>query len=278
MQGFLIMQFKSLFRSGYRLAAVAALAVGATQASADVQTFATFSSISPTKNIRLVNSGTGASRTSDFDIYTTSTATSTSVGATQVNFSFLQKGLSAVISNAVANFTLSAAATANEQAIAAGSTLVQPTISGFMTFTSTQAITLTSPFFATKTFAAGANLLTVTFDGAMSGTKNGSNVNMGGSTEGGNNIVFTSDFLDFSNVNNSDLTTSFSALTAGLGIDTNKSLKSFRATAGGQFSSDPAPLVLNVVPEPVTWVMMVTGFAMLGLAIRRQPRAARLTA
>ena len=55
----------------------------------------------------------------------------------------------------------------------------------------------------------------------------------------------------------------------------NGALRSFRAVAGGSFSSDPAPLAAAaVVPEPSTWAMLLTGFFMVGLSVRR--RAAKV--
>jgi hypothetical protein len=36
--------------------------------------------------------------------------------------------------------------------------------------------------------------------------------------------------------------------------------------------------VLGAVPEPQTWLMMLLGFALVGMAIRRQPRRELVTA
>ena len=257
----------------------AALLLSATPAAADVLTFATFSSISPIKNIRFVNSGTAANRTDDAQIYTTSTATANSVGATKVHFSFLQTGLSSFINNVVADYTLTASVAKGNKALASGGYVIQPIVTGIMTFKSTSVITLASPYFAPTTLAAGANLLTVSFTTGMAGSKNGSTSTLSGSTEGDSLVEFTSDFLDFNNVTNADLSTTFSAMSTLLQVSNsgNLSVSSFRATAGGQFSSDPAPIVVGVIPEPVSWVMMVAGFAMLGIAVRRQPRTVLIT-
>lgn len=87
--------------------------------------------------------------------------------------------------------------------------------------------------------------------------------------ERGNAVTFTSDFLDFSIINNADLASSFTALSNVLKVDTNMSLSSFRATAGGQFSADPAPTVVGFVPEPATWaMMMMIGFGLTGSSLR----------
>jgi hypothetical protein len=257
----------------------AALLLSASPATADVQTFATFTSISPIKNIRFVNSGTSPSRIEDAQIYTTSTATADSAGATKVYFSFLQTGLSTFINNVVADYTLTAAVAKGDTASVAVGYVIQPIVTGTMTFKSTTPITLESPYFAPTTFAAGAQLLTVTFNTGMIGSRNGSTSTLSGSTEGGSVVEFTSDFLDFDDVTNADLSATFSAMSTLLQVNStgNRSVSSFRATAGGQFSSDPAPMVVGIVPEPVSWVMMVAGFAMLGIAVRRQSRNVPLT-
>jgi len=255
-----------------------ALLLSATPAAADVLTFATFSSITPIKNIRFVNSGTATSRTTDAQIYTTSTAGATSVGATQVHFSFLQTGLSSFITNVVADYTLNATVERGDTALSVSGYVIQPIVTGTMSFKSTSAITLMSPYFAPTTFQAGANLLTVTFSTGLAGTRNSSSSTLSGSTGGGALVEFTSDFLNFDDVDDADLSTTFSAMTSPLQIlnPGNRSLTSFRATAGGQFSSDPAPMVLGIVPEPASWVMMVVGFGMLGIAVRRHPQVARI--
>jgi hypothetical protein len=273
-----IMRLVSFAKLAPALICTAALLLSATPAVADVETFATFTSITPIKNIRFVNSGTSASRTTNAQVYTTSSATANAPGTAKVYFSFLQDGLSSFINNVVADYTLTATVARGQSAGEFGSVLIQPLISGTMTFRSTSVITLTSPYFHTTTYQAGANLLTVEFGTSMTGNRNGSTTTLSGSTAAGNAIAFSSDFLDFSNVSNADLSTTFSALSNLLQINAstaNSSLSTFRATAGGQFSSDPAPLVLDVLPEPLSWVMMVTGFAMLGTAIRHQQRRAR---
>lgn len=257
-----------------------AFLLSATPAAADIETFATFSSITPIKNIRFVNSGTSAGRTTDAQVYTTSSATANTPGTAKVYFSFLQTGLSTFINNVIADYTLTASVAKGDFAGTLGNQLVQPLVSGTMTFRSTSVITLGNPYFQTTTYNAGANLLTVNFGVAMSGSKNGSTATLSGSTDSDEYVEFTSDFLDFSNVSNADLSATFNALSNKLQVVAspgNKSISTFRATAGGQFSSDPAPVVLNVLPEPLSWVMMLTGFAMLGTAVRQQQRRARRT-
>ena len=90
-------------------------------------------------------------------------------------------------------------------------------------------------------------------------------------------MTFTSDFLDFTPTIERDLSISLSSILPSLSASTgaNKALKSFKAVAGGQFSSDPAPLIngLVVVPEPGVWMMMIAGFGLVGVSARRRGRA-----
>ena len=259
----------------------AALFLSAPPATADVLTFATFTSVSPIKNIRFVNSGTSPSRVDDAQIYTTSTATADSAGATKVYFSFLQTGLSSFVNNVVADYTLTASVAKGDTASSFAGYVIQPIVSGTMSFKSTSAIFLTGPDFTTTTIPAGANLLTVKFVTGILGNKNGTNSTLSGSTASDAFVEFTSDFLNFDDVTNADISTTFSAMSNQLQIASaaasgNNSVSSFRATAGGQFSSDPAPIVMGLVPEPVSWVMMITGFTMLGIAIRNRARTVPL--
>lgn len=256
------------------LLSASALVLAVVPAKAQIATFATFASINSTKNIQFQNEGTSDTRSNDALLFTTPSGSATNLGSTQVSFSFLQPGLSSYVNNVVANFTMSAAVAKNDTVDAFGNALFQPILSGSMSFTTTTAITVTSPYFSTHTYAPGANLLTVVFDGSLYGTRNGSTANLGGSTLGGNNLLFTSDFLDFSNVVNADLAAAFTALNSGLKVGSNGSLASFRATGGGQFSADPVPNIIGMIPEPASWAMMIAGFGMLGVAARRHAKAA----
>jgi hypothetical protein len=240
-------------------------------AHADISTFATFTSIGQAKNVSLVNSGASTGAT----LYSTSTGTATGPGTVKVRFGFLQDGLSDFVSNVVADYTLNGTIVA--PATAEGSFLYQPVFSGTMSFKSTTAITLTGPLFATKTFEAGANLLTVKFNGAISGNANGSTANFNGSTGAENTVLFTSDFLDFSNVTERDYANTLNAITPRLSLGTNGSFNSFRASIGGSFSSDPAPVLVGTVPEPASWALMITGFMMLGTALRQSRKNGQFT-
>lgn len=226
------------------------------------------------KDISLVNSGTSASRTENAVIYSTALPTDTSAGFARVKFSFVQDGLKDFVTDIVADYYLYATISTGSSLTTAGSTLIQPVFSGVMSFKTTLDITVTAPNFVTKTYAAGSNLLSIAFSSTIVGGKNGSTANLSSSSGAGDQIVFTSDFLDFSNVVDTDFSTAFSAVGPTLTQGANGSLNSFRASAGGQFSSDPMPLLVGTIPEPASWALMVSGFMMLGAALRRSRRTA----
>jgi len=237
-------------------------------AQAEIATFATFSSIEQTKNVSLVNLGVG--ETNRAALYSTRTDVADQFGSVQVRFNFLQSGLSDFVTNVVADFSLNGVIT--QPSLSQSSYVYQPLLIGTMSFISTTDITLTGRLFETKTFAAGANLLTVDFNGVISGPLMGSTATFEGSTGASNTVAFTSDFLDFSNVNEMDYAATLSAITPRLTLGTNGSLNSFRASIGGSFSSDPAPVLVGTIPEPAGWALMITGFMMLGVAIRQGRR------
>ena len=257
------------------LATIALAAASATPAAAVVTTFATFSALTTAHNFRLVNSGnsTAKTRTTDATLYTVSTAKGTAPGATLVRFSFLETPLAAFVTDATAAFTYNATIARGTSAFVNGSNIEQDGITGSFSFITTKAITVTGPKFVPHTYAAGSNLLSGTFtDAVLFG--GGSSAATDASTQNGNNVTFTSDFLDFSKTVNRDRGLTLTSIAPLLGIHagSNKALNSFYATAGGQFSSDPAPIVngLAVVPEPGVWVLMIAGFGLVGMSARRR--------
>lgn len=254
-----------------------AVALAWTTPASAVVTFATFSAPTTAANFRFVNSGNATNRTNDATLYSTSTATGTAPGAAIVNFSFLQPQFADYVTNIKAAFTYSATVTKGTPAVSAYGALVQQGISGSFSFLTTAAITVTGPFFETHTYAAGSNLLSGSFsDAALFGS--GSSAGASSSTSGGSVVTFTSDFLDFSNTVDRDRGFTLTSIAPILTMHTgaNHALNSFRASAGGQFSADPAPLVngLSPVPETASWAMMFVGFGGLGYALRRRPKQA----
>lgn len=244
-------------------AAAAALAL-ASPAAAVVITFASFSPIGGGANIRFVN----AAGNSNAIFYTTATASSTVAGSRDVNFSLLQPGINAYVNNVTAKFTMAGTVT-NTAATILGPNIVQSNLTGSFSFLTTAPIVIGSTVFAT-----GSNLLSGTFSQAyISGGR--------GSTSGGlfaatpsAPLVYTSDFLTFIGGSNFDMAISLTSINPALnalptaGTPT-RALRTFRAVASGQFSSDPAPLV-PTIPEPAVWLQLIAGFSLVGLATRRR--------
>lgn len=251
--------------------------VAATPAAAVVQTFATFSPVTSAKNYRFVNLGNAGARTADANVYTTSTATANTPGAAAVRFSFLIPALAPFVTDISALYTMTGTIAKNSPVSATGD-IVQAGLSGSFSFLTTSAITVSGPGFITHTYAAGSNLLSGVFsNGSIVGTIGSTSGSSFASGVSGTTIAFTSDFLDFSDVVSLDRATTLTAINPKLSkhAGPNGALSGFRAVTGGQFSSDPVPLVnfLAVVPEPSSWAMMVMGFGLVGFAARRRTGA-----
>jgi hypothetical protein len=273
----------TILKTAAALAALGTAIAAAAPASAVVTTFATFSSPTTAANFRFVNSGNSSSvsRTTDATLYTTSTPTGNAPGAVIVRFSFLQPQFAAYVTDIKAKYTYNATIKRGTPAVAAFGALVQQGIKGTFSFLTTTAITVSGPYFIPHTFAAGSNLLSGSFSSStLFGA--GSSASTSSSTLAGSTVVFTSDFLDFSGTVNRDrslaLTSIIPALSKHAGL--NGALSSFRASSGGQFSSDPAPIItgLAIVPEPAVWGMLIVGFGMVGVQTRRRSRSTSVTA
>ena len=130
-----------------------------------------------------------------------------------------------------------------------------------------------SPYDGSMSFrrvSDNANLLTVAFTDAV--------LNGGGtagvffdSEPGVGTIVYTSDFLLFTNSTIESFALSFSDLSNAFGGD------SWTADATGTFAVNTFDRPGGVIPEPGTWAMMIIGFGAAGAMIRRR-RAALLPA
>jgi hypothetical protein len=268
--------------------AAVAFATAAVPAQAVVTTFATFAPLSADaqsstySNIRWANIS-GFSGTSGTIDSVTSNSSSPSAGARAVSFSFLVSGLSPLVNNATAIYTWSAATPAVELAIRTGSepgsTLTQGGISGTFSFLSTSVITV-----GDTVYASGSNLLSGTFtNSVITGQQFGSTASYDAdSSVMGQSLTFSSDFIDFSGVSTSvfaldleNLRSVLSALPTNLAPTT--ALRTFRASASGEFGVD-GDLVVNGIPEPQTWGLMVVGFGMVGLQVRRRNRRTAVAA
>ncbi len=247
------------------LAAVAIAAVIATPAAAVVTTFASFGPGPGGANVRFVNAG--SNRNAVF--YTKATSSGTTAAARHVSFTFLQSAFSN-IGAVTASWTLNGTVI-NTAATVNGATITQSNVAGSFSFISTSAITV-----GATTWAAGSNLLSGTFtNSTISGNRNGTAAGFNGSTPT-SSISYTSDFLTFVPGSNYDFAMSLSQIAPALNaLPTNatptRALRTFRAVASGQFSSDPAPI--PNVPEPAIWLQLITGFGLVGMAARRRKAA-----
>jgi hypothetical protein len=265
--------FKKLALTAAALGSLAA----ATPSQAVITTFAAFNPISTVRNVRWVRSGT-----SNGQLYTTNNGVATAPGTANVRFSFLQPYFVSndIAQNITARFTLNATTVADPATITNG-TVSQQIDGGSFSFLSTTAITV-----GNTTYAAGSNLLSGTFTNATLSGQNGGTAagieDSGVGVNGLSQVNFTSDFLDFNASNSPTIRRDFAlALTAInpvlLRATAGQSVRSFRASASGNFSSDPAPMI-NGVPEPAVWGMMIAGFGAVGFQSRRRRTIKTVTA
>ena len=118
-----------------------------------------------------------------------------------------------------------------------------------------------------------ANLLTITFGNAvLAGQFGGTSSTLSAASQN-SAITFTSDFLSFSKAADTDFSLAFSAagvpitrasinssLTNVIGLT---SLATARSNVSGTFGA-------SAVPEPASWAMMISGFALIGWRRRAQ--------
>ena len=260
---------KYLFTAGAAALASSFALSAAMPAQATITTFATMSALT-TDNIYFKNASS-AGKSSNATLYSIATSTSKVPGSTNVAFSFINDGaaLDNAVSGAKAVFTLNASTSTPAQN--AAGFLIQPGLSGSFSLLSKTAITV-----GHTTYAAGSNLLTGVFTGASvagprastSGSIDANNQNAGST------IVYTSDFLTFQPNSSLDGAFSLTSITAALSkVAGNYALKTFKADAGGSFSSEPAPTV-NGVPEPASWALLLVGFGAVGGMVRRRKMVA----
>lgn len=192
-------------------------------------------------------------------------ATLTATASTQVNFEFVIDGPGLPLDNQRATLSLTTSTTA-------------PAV----TVPATNGVNIEQPFNGGLTLSIirnsdGANLLTATSTTAILNGEQGSrSAGLQSSTNAGDNLVFTSQFINFSQSQQRSLALAFTSLittgtNAGLTL-TGAFVDSFTAAGAGSFSADN----INVIPEPASMVMMGLGLAAIpGLAIARRKRAAR---
>jgi hypothetical protein len=236
----------------------------ATPANAVVETFATFTQVHQGASLRWVKTTTGGA--SGGTLYTTSSATATTPGATAVKFTYLSDKLGD-LGALSANFSMQLTASNGNAAMATGPFLAQGGLTGSFSFI------YSGPSFTIgdTVYSAGANLLSGTIGGAaITGVSGGTSGGVSASTGGGSPIIFTSDILKFTDTSAYDFALSLTQIAQPLNRPSStQSLRNFRAVATGSFSADPPPAVIALpVPETATWAMMLIGFGAIGGALR----------
>lgn len=249
-------------------AIAAALLLTATGASAAIVTFAQFTNSSGGRNVRWVNNGTNGVNGTGGRLYTTASPTGTVAANSAASFSFVLAPLSG-LGMIPANFFMDITVASANPATASGTTRIQAVPTGSFSFTTTAPV-----FFGNAIFAPGSNLLSGTFTaGTISGS--GTSGSFFGDTSG-STLVYTSDFLNFSLTADRDFAMGLTSITQPLFRSTAggaKALRSFRAFANGGFASNPAPIPFGAIPEPQVWGLMVVGFGLVGVQVRRRQHA-----
>lgn len=260
-----------IFASFLPAAALAAtLAVSAAPAHAAVILFSDFDTgTSNANNIDWVRSGESG------HLFTTSTATSSSLGAAAVKFTFLDDPALPDFFNLKANFTMNANVV-NTAAMFDGSTYTQTGINGTFSFIYEGATTTLDSVHLVHN---ATNLLSGTFTDAWIqgvGGVGGLDVSIGN----GGSAHFTSSVYSFGEAKPgsdefsfhlSTVTPKFGAVDPSTGCNASAicthngttAINSFRAHAGGDFQ-------YNAVPEPSTWGLMIVGFGGVGALLRRR--------
>lgn len=255
------------------VAALASLA-SAVPASAVITTFATFSPVTSARNVRWVNgatkttaSNTGNSSSSGF-FYTISSPTANAPGIADVKFDFLQLPVLGMLD---ADFFMDVTVTATPAQSLSG-IYIQQVMTGTFSFKSKNAFSL-----GMTAYAAGSNLLSGSYTNAAIVGTSSSGSFAGNNTNLGSLLTFTSDVLNFTGVGDTDFSMSLTSLTPSFfSLSSMTALRSFRAVAGGQFSTDPAPEA--PVPEPEVWTLLVVGFGLIGVQVRRRARRTSIAA
>ena len=253
----------------HRLIVAAAIGLSA-PASAALTSFANFSG---SANLAFVNSGDAVDRTTDAKFYTTASGTDTMPGTALVQFSFIDDPSSGAFTDVTAAFTLWGLVVKNSPAQVRGNSLTQTGLIGGFTFLTTTAISFVGPDLLLRNYAAGSILLQGVFSGGAISSDFGSSQGMASvATRSGDAIFFYSDILDAQAVLEGELAFDLTSIMPAFSVSAgdNGALNSFRAVFGGSISGDPPPYLPVSIPEPGVWGMLIVGFGLVGVQMRRR--------
>ena len=114
------------------------------------------------------------------------------------------------------------------------------------------------------------NLLTMVFNGSISGFSGSSNATLAGDTNIGNVIAYSSDYLEILNGNPASYLIGLPTVTPALSVG-GTYLSTFVSNASGSFSAN-----INAVPAPTSMAMFGTGIVTTLALAKRRKRLAEL--
>ena len=119
---------------------------------------------------------------------------------------------------------------------------------------------------------SGTNVLTASFTGgSLSGLLSGLTSAFQVSIPVDSFTSYSSDFFSNPPYQLTNFALSMSDANRGIRIGSNGSIRDFTASSTGTFGA-------AVVPEPATWALLIAGFGMVGVALRRRERITRVAA
>ena len=245
-----------MYRFAVAVAGALLLGGAAPVFAGDTTTFGQFfQKDSSQRLLRYRNDDTGSSKGAT--IYSTSSTASTAAGSVPIYFLLSADSLWTDLTGPQdAHMTVSFAS--NVGTTGSGSDRSQ--------LFGTGSIVITRDTAALEGLNSRTNLLTVTFSDADLDASNGSGAFTFESTAT-SMISYTSDFLDFSDIDAQDFSFSFSGSSPNFQAALGWSSVDTRFSGTGTFASDPAPLTVGV-PEASSWAMLVLGFGTVGAVMR----------
>lgn len=186
----------------------------------------------------------------------------------QVLFDFLLPGLSSTEFNATYTMTGTIPTGTPAQNLGNSGFLEQDGVSGSFSFIYSGP---TETVDGLKYIQNVSNLLSGSLsNGIISGQSGSSSASFVDSANQGGSLTFTSDYLKLSsNPLANGLSISMTSVLPLIFAVPGESLESFKSVTGGSFDS---ATVILAVPEPATWSLMILGFGLAGLALRRRRR------